>query len=113
MGIMIRRVWEDGGERVSAPVMVCDTCGEIIRRAADGNYVWDGDAVGKATLWEERPTAMARLYFVHKGVCDNRDRWECSAELRDLPLFLANNLQIDLSQAFKERGIRPFKRAKQ
>ena len=91
MGIMIRRVL-DGEEIVSAPVMVCDECGELIRRAVEGLYAWDSDEVGEANDWDDWPTDMAQVHVVHKTTCDRRDLWDCSAELCDLPLFLRQNL---------------------
>ena len=74
------------------PIVVCDYCCKEITKAAEGNYQWLRE--------DERP---ARIYFTHKACCrafEKRQggRW-LWAELRLLPVYLVNNLEINWKQA--------------
>jgi hypothetical protein len=75
---------------VTAPVVLCDHCGEQIEEATDGNYQW-------------RPEDGKTVYFTHKPCCrafeHTRGGAWCAMELDVLPLYLSNNLKIDRKRA--------------
>jgi hypothetical protein len=77
------------------PVVVCDHCGEQIEDAKDGNYQYRID---------ERGFPHGPLYFTHKECClafeaadPERGVWSAT-ELDYLPLYLVNNLKVDLKE---------------
>ncbi len=92
----MRVVHEDG---MCFPVVICDSCGNPITHATDGNYQWlvhmNGDTDGT-------------LFFTHKACCHTFEMthehpnavWYAE-ELCDLPLFLGNNLELDWAEVFK------------
>jgi hypothetical protein len=92
MPLQIKR--ESGLDR---PVVICDHCGLEITEAKDGNYEWE--------VGEEGEILNGTIYFTHKRCCHafeqtNRGcaRWYAIG-LECLPVYLANNLQMDWDRA--------------
>jgi hypothetical protein len=77
------------------PVIVCDHCGEIIRDAKDGNYMW------KPNDHQERE--VFRMSFTHKACChvfeQQRGSGWFAEELAALPCFLLVNLNLTLAKS--------------
>ena len=80
----------------ACPTVVCDCCQPPITRAAEGGYFYDPTNRSADELTE--------MLFLHKGACDRAysscfgrlDHW---GELKALPFFLVNNLDITWTQA--------------
>ncbi len=79
------------------PVVVCDHCGREITDARHGNYEWEVDRNGL--------TIGGPIRFTHKACCLPFERanggaggW-FSGELAHLPVFLLDNLAVDLEKA--------------
>jgi hypothetical protein len=92
----LRMKWEGGLYR---PVIVCDHCGLEISDAEDGNYEWQVEQSGAIV--------DGTIYFTHKRCCHpfeqangGRPAW-FAITLECLPVFLANNLQVDWHRAEK------------
>lgn len=89
MPIVIRNI-----DNVSAPVVVCDHCGQIIADAKEGNYMW---------LPDEEATG-ASLSFTHKECCGEFELAHPNVHfsaigLECLTVYLAHNLNLDLQHA--------------
>lgn len=91
------RMRRDGS--LDRPVIVCDHCGLEITDAKDGNYEWQVDPSGQIK--------DGTIHFTHKRCCHpfeqaNGDRlgW-LAIGLECLPVYLANNLQLDWDRAKK------------
>jgi len=77
----------------SCPAILCDHCGQEIRRATDGNYHWRMDLDG--------PQPVA---FTHKGCCTAFEAGEPDAvwaaqPLDALPAYLCRNLSVTVRQS--------------
>ncbi len=82
--------------KVICPVVVCDHCGEDIKTAKEGNYQWTPES--------------DNLFFTHKTCCRAFEHrvpgvWAYE-ELSLLPLFLINNLQVDLERAKRTAALK-------
>jgi hypothetical protein len=104
---MIRIVQHD--REGARTVVFCDHCRRPIERAEDGNYEWsDEDAPflegDEPVTW----TDSGPMFTVHKDCTPEfeeiqrraygREFMSCS-ELKALPVFLANNLDLEWSDA--------------
>lgn len=92
----LRIVHDDGLDKV---IVICDWCDKQIESAEDGNYQWVmKDSVG---IVDESP-----IYFTHKRCCyafehynggrgPVRTKHFGAIGLQCLPVFLANNLEVN------------------
>lgn len=83
-------------ESKARPVVACDHCGKVIEEAREGNYEWKSKSDGSTD---------GQVFFTHKACCHpfeaaNAGDYQWAAtELKFLPLFLSNNLKVDLEAA--------------
>jgi len=77
--------------RGSAPILVCDHCGQRIERASDGNVEWRrGD--------DKVFHTHKRCSWAFEGAHGGRAKWSAS-EIDVNLLYLAHNLQVDWKKA--------------
>lgn len=89
----------------ACPQVFCDWCGQRIERAADGNYQW--------VMWDNRKVVYEDApIFTHKRCCwafehhnaaPHRHFGAC--DLQCLPIYLANNLELNWVSALKSSRI--------
>ena len=90
---------------ISAPIVLCDVCGEVITKAIDGNYEW---------VPREEPSKRhipVPVCFTHKRCSNEFERQHapqggvsCNHELLYFPLYLGNNLELDWEMAKRYAG---------
>lgn len=88
--------------------VICDYCGEAIKDAGDGMYVWDTKDTDGRLVPEYVEGKPWDFYTIHKGPCDQtfckEQEWngfEMSMELTVLPVFLAANLGLIKDEDWK------------
>jgi hypothetical protein len=74
----------------SYPLLACDACGQPIDKAHEGMAMWDWPGTPAATP----DPGECRLVFLHKGACDDRQRWPLSTELPYFFHELLHNMRI-------------------
>lgn len=100
---MIRMLLEvrhqSGRPDITRPVVLCDQCGEEIRDASHGAYLFDGRAENPA-YWRSEPVELYAVHKKHHGGCWGAfvaaRGWDedrvTDGELSDLPAYLAGVL---------------------
>ena len=104
-GLRMCWIFPVDSEPINAPIIVCDWCGEPIKNGYEGNYLWLQNDDDEATLGSE-------VYFTHKKCNRAFEHYSevttghyihwMSWELRKLPFYLGNNLNIEWSRAIPE-----------
>jgi hypothetical protein len=83
---------------LSCPTIVCDWCRKPITEAGAGGYFFPTCA--------REDDEIVPMTFLHKGACDDAygvayGAFEWWQELRDLPKYLARNLNLDALPAMR------------
>lgn len=110
----IRISIEPGGVGQSGrgiPVVVCDACGDLIYRAAEGLWLWSTDlTLASATATADGTRTTTLLYTVHTDEVSGcrtmfLEMYQISSDetrtmpLETLPIFLGESTDVDWQQA--------------
>jgi hypothetical protein len=90
-------------ENLGCPVIVCDHCDGEVRRAVEGNYqsICSQDPRRNLSISLTNKQCSGAFEVAHPA--PSGARWG-SGELRDLPVFIAKNFEMD-SQRLSARSI--------